>query len=62
LYRLRGPDLEYVGSIRFDNRLYSHPELIGLAESAGWENSRIYGGLDRGKFREDSKKVVLVAW
>jgi len=62
LYRLRGPDLEYVGSIRFDNRLYSHRELVGLAESAGWENSRVYGGLDRCKFREDSKKVVLVAW
>lgn len=61
LYRLRGPDLEYVGSIRFDNRLYSHRELVGLAESARWKNSPVYGGLERGDFREDSKKVVLVA-
>jgi SAM-dependent methyltransferase len=62
LYRPRGPDLEYVGSIRFDNRLYTRRELMGLAESAGWGNSRVYGGLDRREFREDSKKVVLVAW
>ena len=61
LYRPRGPDLEYVGSIRFDNRLYTRRELMGLAESAGWENSRVYGGLDRGEFREGSKKAVLVA-
>jgi SAM-dependent methyltransferase len=62
LYRPRGPDLEYVGSIRFDNRLYTRRELVELAESAGWENSRVYGGLDKCEFREDSKKVVLVAW
>jgi hypothetical protein len=62
LYRPRGPDLEYVGSIRFDNRLYNRRELVELAESAGWENSRVYGGLDKCEFREDSKKVVLVAW
>jgi len=62
LYRPRGPDLEYVGSIRFDNRLYTRRELVELAESAGWENSGVYGGLDRGAFREDSKKAVLVAW
>jgi SAM-dependent methyltransferase len=62
LYRPRGPDLEYVGSIRFDNRLYTRRELVELAESAGWINSRVYGGLDRGEFREGSKKVVLVAW
>jgi SAM-dependent methyltransferase len=62
LYRPLGPDLEYVCSIRFDNRLYSRSELVELAESAGWENSRVYGGLDRREFREDSKKSVLVAW
>jgi hypothetical protein len=62
LYRPRGPDLEYVGSIRFDNRLYSRRELVWLVKSAGWENSLVYGGLDMGEFREDSKKVVLVAW
>jgi len=62
LYRPRGRDLEYVGSIRFDNRLYTRRELVELAESAGWENSRVYGGLDRGAFREDSKKAVLIAW
>jgi len=62
LYRPRGPDLEYVGSIRFDNRLYTRRELVELAESAGWENNRVYGGLDKGEFEEDSKKAVLIAW
>jgi SAM-dependent methyltransferase len=62
LYRPRGPDLEYVGSIRFDNRLYTRRELMELAESAGWENNRVYGGLDKHEFKEDSKKVVLMAW
>ncbi len=62
MYRPRGLDLEYVGSIRFDNRLYTRRELVDLAESAGWENNRVYGGLDRGEFREDSKKAVLIAW
>jgi len=62
MYRPRGPDLEYVGSIRFDNMLYTRRELVELAESAGWENSRVYGGLDKGEFEEDSKKAVLIAW
>jgi len=62
LYRPRGADLEYVGSIRFDNRLYTRRELVELAESTGWENNRVYGGLDRGEFREHSKKAVLIAW
>jgi SAM-dependent methyltransferase len=62
LYRPRGPDLEYVGSIRFDNKLYTRRELVELAGSAGWKNTSVYGGLDRGEFRWDSKKAVLVAW
>jgi len=33
-----------------------------LAGMAGWENRRVYGGLDRVGFREDSRKAVLVAW
>jgi SAM-dependent methyltransferase len=62
MYRPRGQDLEYVGSIRFDNRLYTGGELMELARSAEWENRRVYGGLDKAGFREDSKKAVLVAW
>jgi hypothetical protein len=62
LYRPRGRDLEYVGSIRFDNRLYTRRELVELADSAGWENTSVYGGLDKGEYRRDSKNVVLVAW
>jgi SAM-dependent methyltransferase len=62
MYRPRGQDLEYVGSIRFDNRLYTGRELMELAGSAGWENHRVYGDLDKSDFREDSKKAVLVAW
>ncbi len=62
MYRPSGQDLEYVGSIRFNNRLYSGGELMELAESAGWDNHRVYGGLDKAVFNEDSKKAVLVAW
>jgi len=62
LYRPRGPDLEYVGSIRFDNRLYTRRELVELAESVGWENSQVYGGLDKCEFREGFKKAFLMAW
>jgi len=62
MYRPRGQDLEYVGSISFDNRLYTGGELMELAVSAGWENHRVYGGLDESEFSEDSKKAVLVAW
>jgi SAM-dependent methyltransferase len=62
MYRPRGRDLEYVGSIRFDNRLYGRRELVELAGSAGWEDIHVYGGLDKREFREDSKKAVLVAW
>jgi len=62
MYRQNGQDLEYVGSIRFDNRLYTGAELMELAGMAGWENRRVYGGLDRVGFREDSRKAVLVAW
>ena len=62
MYRPRGQDLEYVGSIRFDNMLYTRRELVELAASAGWENNEVYGGLDRSEFKEDSKKAVLIAW
>jgi len=62
MYRPSGQDLEYAGSIRFDNRLYMEGELMELAFSAGWENSRVYSGLDMAVYREDSKKAVLVAW
>jgi cyclopropane fatty-acyl-phospholipid synthase-like methyltransferase len=62
MYRPRGQDLEYVGSIRFDNRIYTRGELMELAGSAGWENHRVYGGLDESGFNEDSKKAVLEAW
>ncbi|HUV53661.1 MAG TPA: class I SAM-dependent methyltransferase [Candidatus Krumholzibacteriaceae bacterium] len=62
LYRPRGQDLEYVGSIRFDNMLYTRREFVELAASAGWENNEVYGGLDRSEFKEDSKKAVLIAW
>lgn len=62
MYRPRGRDLEYVGSIRFDNRLYNRRELVELAGSAGWEDIRVYGGLDKRGYRDDSKKAVLVAW
>ena len=62
MYRPNGQDLEYVGSIRFDNRLYTDRELIKLAGSAGWINHRVYGGLDKSGFNENSKKAFLVAW
>ena len=62
MYRPSGQDLEYAGSIRFDNRLYTEGELMELAFSAGWENSRVYSGLDIAVYREDSKKAFLVAW
>jgi len=62
MYRPNGQDLEYVGSIRFDNRLYTDRELMELAGSAGWINHRVYGGLDKSGFNEKSKKAVLVAW
>lgn len=62
MYRPSGQDLEYVGSVRFDNRLYTDRELMELAGSTGWMNNRIYGGLDKSGFRMDSKKAVLVAW
>jgi ubiquinone/menaquinone biosynthesis C-methylase UbiE len=62
MYRPSGQDLEYAGSIRFENRLYTEGELIELVCLAGWENSRVYSGLDMAVYREDSKKSVLVAW
>jgi SAM-dependent methyltransferase len=62
MYRPSGQDLEYVGSIRFDNKLYTDQELVELAGSAGWMNHRVYGGLDKSGFNENSKKAVLVAW
>lgn len=61
VYRPRGLDLEYVGSVRFDNRLYSASELEGLAGSAGWSDNRVYGGLDLSDFEPGSKRAVLVA-
>lgn len=62
MYRPNGKALDYVGSIRFDNRLYTGDELMELAGSAGWTNRRLYGGLDGAEHGEGSKRAVLVAW
>lgn len=56
-----GKDLKYLGSIEFDNLVYSHDELKSLVEKCNWQFKNSYGDMDLSSFTTKSRRIVLVA-
>jgi SAM-dependent methyltransferase len=57
----KGKFLENIGSLHFENRLYTYVELRDMLNSSGWEHLESFSDLKLTPFKGGSKYIVIVS-